>query len=129
MFNIKWAHKEIQPEESLSRIHTWVLKGKPFPEWEIWLAFDTYSILAEIFTWESYTSLIKQYYTLPEIFGNNQKLDIWARKYSQTVSTNLCPYFEWWGWILTEETKKICATLPAFNQDPLKRFASKCLVF
>ena len=86
---------------------------------------DTYSILAETFTWDSYTTLMKQYYALPEINDDNQKLDLWAQRYSQTVNTNLCPYFEWFGWPLSAETKIVCNKLPAWTQDPLKRFAGK----
>ena len=125
VFGLKWAHESMQPDVSLARIHKWVFNGKPFSEWDTWLPLDTYSILAEIFTWDSYTTLMKQYYTLPEVNDDNQKLDLWARRYSQNVNTNLCSYFEWFGWPLTAETKDICSKLPAWTQDPLKRFAGK----
>ena len=66
-----------------------------------------------------------QYYTLPEISDDTAKLDMWARLYSQTVNTNLCPYFEWWGWTLTAETKDACSKLPAWKVEALSRFAGK----
>ena len=122
-FGIKWAHSQMLPVYSLSRIHNWVFMGKPWADWNVWLALDTYNILAEVFTWDTFTILIKQYYTLPTISNDNEKYDMWARLYSQTVNTNLCPYFEWWGWTLTNETKTSCALLPAWTQDPLARFA------
>jgi hypothetical protein len=124
LFGIKWQDEAIWPGTSLSRVHNWVFKGKPASEWEVWLALDTYNILAEAFTWESYTKTMKQYYSLPWISDNNEKLNRWALLYSQTVNTNLCPYFEWWGWTLTVDTKTSCAQFPAWNQDPLGRFAS-----
>jgi hypothetical protein len=53
---------------------------------------------------------------------------MWARLYSQTVNTNLCPYFEWWGWTLTAETKEACSKLPAWKLDALSRFAGKTFI-
>ena len=113
----------MQPGTSLSRIHNWVFNGKPWTDWTVWLALDTYSILAEAFTWDTYATLFKKYYTLPSVSSDNAKLDMWARLYSQTVNTNLCPYFEWWGWPLTADTKEACALLPTWTQNPLARFS------
>jgi hypothetical protein len=124
-FGIKWAHSAMQPGTSLSRIHNWVFKGKPWTDWSVWLALDTYSTLAEAFTWDTYTTLFKKYYSMPSISSDSDKLDMWARLYSQTVNANLCPYFQWWGWTLTTTTKDACAILPAWTQDPLARFAGK----
>jgi hypothetical protein len=53
------------------------------------------------------------------------KKDMWARHFSQTVSTDLCPYFEWWGWKLTKDTKDICAKLPPWNENPINKMKSK----
>ncbi len=124
LFGVKYANYWIHPDVSLSRIHMWVFKGKPMSEWSS-LTLDTYNILAEAFTWESYTKTMKQYYSLPWISDNNEKMNRWVLLYSQAVNTNLCPYFEWWGWTLTNDTKASCAQLPAWNQDPLSRFESK----
>ena len=125
LFKIKWQHVAMQPSESLARIYKWTFEGKPAADWDIWLSLDTYSILAEAFTWESYTKTMVKYYTLPVISDNAQKWNRWALLYSQTVNTNLCPYFEWWGWTLTAETKASCAQLPAWNQDPMSKFAGR----
>ena len=75
-----------------------------------------------------YLKLQLQYYALPEISDGTAKLDMWARLYSQTVNTNLCPYFEWWGWTLTAETKDACSKLPAWKLDALSRFAGKTFI-
>jgi len=119
---VQWQHINTKPAAKLTAIHKWVFDGKPWEDWKEWLALNTFSMLAEAFNWDSYTSLIKQYYTLPNITNNNDKLDMWARRYSQTVNTNLCPYFEWWGWPLTAETKDACSKLPKWNQNPLARY-------
>ena len=82
-------------------------------------------MLAEEFTWDSFTKLIKQYYKLPEVTNDNQKLDLWARRYSETVNTNLCSFFAWFQWPLSKDTTDFCATLPTWNKNPLKRFEGK----
>jgi hypothetical protein len=38
---------------------------------------ENYGILAEHFTWESYTPVFKQYYTMPTITDENEKMDTW----------------------------------------------------
>ena len=119
---LKQAHEEVVPEVRLPRIHSWVMRGKPSNEWKVWLALDTYAILGELFTWDSYTTLIKQYYSLPDISDENQKYDLWARRYSQTVNRSLCSYFEWWGLPISAESKAICAKLPSLDKNPLAKF-------
>ncbi len=37
--------------------------------------------------------------------------DRWAKHYSDSVQTNLCPYYEWFGFKLSNETKEFCKTL------------------
>ena len=115
-------HGEMKPSASLSRIHNWVLEGKPFSDWSVWLALDTYFILAKEFGFDSYQRLFTKYYTLPYINSENDRLDLWARRYSEEVNTNLCPYFEWFQWPLSQDTKDFCKTLPAWDKDPLSGF-------
>ena len=95
---------------------------KPWSEYSLFLSLDTYSTLAEIFSWDSYTEMIKYYRTIPDITDNNMKYDMWARKYSQTVNANLCYYFDWFKWPLTSNTRTVCAGLPPPPVDPLKDF-------
>jgi hypothetical protein len=38
--------------------------------------------------------------------------DRWVRHYSESVKTNMCPYFEWFNLKITHETKEFCKTLP-----------------
>ena len=110
------------PDQSLARIHDWVLRGKPFNEWRVWLALDTYYILAKEFGFDSYTELFVKYYSLPNVETENERLDLWARRYSEQVNTNLCPYFKWFQWPLSQETEDFCETLPTWNKDPLSGF-------
>ena len=61
------------------------------------------------------------------VTDNNIKMDLWARRYSQLVSTNLCPYFDWWKFALTAETRSVCQGLPEWKEDPTKRFSKPAL--
>ncbi len=46
---------------------------------------------------------------------NNDYLNHWVRHYSETVQTSLCRYYEWFGFVLSNETHAICDTLPGYN--------------
>ncbi len=110
-----------------TRIDDWILAGKPWSQWKTFLALDTYVILADEFGWESFTSVIKQYYQQPliSVHGDMNRLDVWARKYAKEVDKNLCSYFEWWGWQLSDETKNACAELPALDEDLIDKYFRK----
>ncbi len=43
------------------RLHDYSVGGRPWGEWRLWTALDTYSILADYFGWEPYRRLIKKY--------------------------------------------------------------------
>ncbi len=78
--------------------------------------------MADKFGWqESYTPVIRWYYENrdQDLDGDMAELDLWARKYMKQVNFNLCSYFEWWGWQLTDETKTVCSELPALEEDLL----------
>ena len=51
-------------------------------------------------------------FAMEEAKNDDEYFDRWAKQYSATVKTNLCPYYEWFGFKLSEETKKFCKTLP-----------------
>jgi hypothetical protein len=48
-----------------------------------------------------------------------------ALKYSQQVNTNLCPFFGWFGWPISEATKAVCETLPTWDKNPLEIYESE----
>ena len=104
-------------------IHNWVLAGKPWGDWSVWLALETYSILADRFGWyESFTPVTELYYTLEGDINADDRLDRWARHYTAQVGYNLCGYFQWWKWELAEETLALCATLPDLGEDLLSDY-------
>ena len=51
-------------------------------------------------------------YAMPRAKNEDDYYDRWAKHYSASVKTNVCPYFEWFGFPLTKGTKNFCGTLP-----------------
>ena len=49
---------------------------------------------------------------MPNAEKDDEYFDRWAKHYSDSVQTNLCPFYEWFGFTLTEDTKKLCESLP-----------------
>jgi hypothetical protein len=74
--------------------------------------------LVEQFSWDGYIKVIQSYYNQPSDSTPGAKYDTWAKKYSQAVNKNLCPYFSWFGWPLSTATKAACASLPTWEEDP-----------
>ena len=58
------------------------MRGKPWSEWKVWLALETYTILAEHFGWDSYTDTFKVYYANKDNDGN---IDTDDKKYNKWV--------------------------------------------
>ncbi len=98
------------------RLHDYSVGGRPWGEWKLWTALDTYSILADYFGWEPYRRLIKKYgkmlkknrknlfrklfryYSMDfdqdaSAAAEDKRLDLWARMFSKEVGRNPCPYF------------------------------------
>merc|ERR1712179_90691 len=122
VFNKKECHDEAKSWKRDERITEWVANGRPEEAWEVWLALDTYSFLKDIFGYDSYTRLFKKYYNMPRIIYEDDRLDTWARLYSQEVGTNLCDYFEWFRFPLSDETWNVCRGLAPFTQNPLVKY-------
>ena len=120
MFNMV-HHEEMQPSKCHKRLCQWVKNGKNFSEWSVWLALDTYHILAQEFGWEHFRQLIIKYYDKDMACPHDDcgKLDLWARNYSQLVNVNLVPFFEWFKWPLSQETKNTCSQLPNSHKYPM----------
>ena len=51
-------------------------------------------------------------FTMGNAKNDEEYFDRWAQHYSESVKTNLCPYYEWFVFKLSDETKKVCEALP-----------------
>jgi hypothetical protein len=81
--------------------------------------------LQEAFGWEPFTQLFADYHTLHGIpKDNTQKMNLWMRKFSEAVQKNLVPFFETWGWPIQKEVAESLATLPEWEENPMKSYIS-----
>ncbi len=56
--------------------------------------------------------IICQMYAMERPKDQEEYHDRWAKQYSDSVQANLCPFYEWFGFKLSNETKEFCKTLP-----------------
>ena len=80
--------------------------------------------MAERFGWEGYKNVIKSYYGQAALSGDERNNE-WVVRYSKEVNKNLCPYFEWWNWPLTDATKEVCSSLPSAGDDLVAPYLRK----
>ncbi len=101
--------------------------GRRFPEdWDEWTGLDTYHILAKAFGWQSFTNVIRTYYSRPLYKPNDtQKYNEWVVRFSREVGVELCSYFQWWGWPLNYNTIRMCQRWPTWKQNPMPEFSGK----
>ncbi|XP_057628882.1 TRPM8 channel-associated factor 2-like isoform X2 [Chionomys nivalis] len=119
------AHPALKPEERETRIRDHLQKGAPLGNWDVWTALETYLQLQETFGWEPFIQLFADYQTLSGIPNDNQsKMNLWVKKFSETVQKNLVPFFEAWDWPVQKEMAESLAHLPSWQDHPMKVYMS-----
>ncbi|XP_047550823.1 TRPM8 channel-associated factor 2-like isoform X1 [Lutra lutra] len=114
------AHPDLSPPEREKRIKTYLEKGAPLNDWNVWTALETYLQLQEAFGWEPFTQLFAEYQTLSGIPKDNTgKMNLWVQKFSEKVQKNLAPFFEAWGWPVQKEVATSLARLPEWQENPM----------
>ncbi|XP_059113639.1 TRPM8 channel-associated factor 2-like [Peromyscus eremicus] len=119
------AHPALKPEEREKRIKDHLQKGAPLDNWNVWTALETYLQLQEAFGWEPFMHLFAEYQTLSGLPKNKKsKMNVWMKKFSETVQKNLVPFFEAWGWPIQKEVADSLTCLPCWQDHPLKVYMS-----
>ncbi|XP_038176180.1 TRPM8 channel-associated factor 2-like [Arvicola amphibius] len=119
------AHPDLKPEEREKRIRDHLQKGAPLDNWNVWTALETYLQLQETFGWEPFIQLFAEYQTLSDLPNDNEsKMNLWVKKFSETVQKNLVPFFEAWGWPVQKEMAESLAHLPSWQDHPMKVYMS-----
>ena len=81
--------------------------------------------LQETFGWEPFIQLFAEYQTLSGLPNDNEsKMNLWVKKFSETVQKNLAPVFEAWGWPVQKEMAESLAHLPCWQDHPMKVYMS-----
>ncbi|KAM5171251.1 TRPM8 channel-associated factor homolog [Mantella aurantiaca] len=119
------AHLALRPKDRETRTELYVNNGAKLAQWSVWTALETYLQLQEGFGWHAFIRIFGEYHTLSNVSKNNtDKMNLWAEKFSQTVHMNLSPFFKSWGWPIEETTSQKLSTLPMWEEDPMKEYAS-----
>ncbi|XP_048193691.1 TRPM8 channel-associated factor 3-like [Perognathus longimembris pacificus] len=119
------AHPELKPETRKKRIKNYVDKGAPLREWTMWIALETYLQLQEAFGWEPFTKIFADYQANSKgPKDNTKKMNLWVKKFSEAVNKNLVPFFETWGWPVEKEVSDSLASLPEWEENPMKMYVS-----
>ncbi|XP_077004598.1 TRPM8 channel-associated factor 2-like [Tamandua tetradactyla] len=117
------VHPDLCPPEREKRIKTYLDKGAPLQDWNVWTALETYLQLQEAFGWEPYIQLFAEYQTLSNLpKDNTNKMNLWVKKFSEKVQKNLVPFFEAWGWPIQKKVADTLASLPEWQENPMKRY-------
>ncbi|XP_040147254.2 TRPM8 channel-associated factor 2 isoform X2 [Ictidomys tridecemlineatus] len=114
----------IRSTEREKRIKAHVGKGAPLSDWNVWTALETYLQLQEAFGWEPFTQLFAAYQTFSGLPKDNvSKMNLWVKKFSETVQKNLVPFFEAWGWPVQREVADSLACLPCWQENPMSIYS------
>uniref|UniRef100_H0WCL4 Peptidase M60 domain-containing protein n=1 Tax=Cavia porcellus TaxID=10141 RepID=H0WCL4_CAVPO len=123
------AHSALTPERRKQRIEHYLQKGAPLKIWNVWTALETYLQLKEGFGWKPFTQIFAEYQKLSGIPKNNAgKMNLWVEKFSQIVKKNLAPFFQAWGWPVSKEVSNKLASLPEWEENPMKSYTSGVIV-
>ncbi|XP_053111494.1 TRPM8 channel-associated factor 2 isoform X2 [Hemicordylus capensis] len=117
------AHPELKQECRKERVRAYLQKGAQLKDWSVWTALETYLQLQEGFGWEPFIRLFSDYRQMPSVpKDNSSKMNLWAQKLSHDVNKNLAPFFESWGWPIKEDISSELASLPTWEQNPIKQY-------
>ncbi|XP_073508739.1 TRPM8 channel-associated factor homolog [Phyllobates terribilis] len=117
------AHNDLKPGNRDARIREYLKNGAKLAEWNKWTALETYLQLQEGFGWDPFKCLFSKYQTMSDVSEDNKdKMNLWAKLFSQAVNKNLAPFFQAWGWPIDEATRNELSTMPEWENDPMKKY-------
>ncbi|XP_073435428.1 TRPM8 channel-associated factor homolog [Dendrobates tinctorius] len=117
------AHPDLEPEKREACIREYLKNGAKLADWNLWTALETYLQLQEGFGWDPFKYLFSKYQTMSKVSKDNKdKMNLWAKLFSQAVNKNLAPFFQVWGWPIDEATRNELTTLPEWENDPMKKY-------
>ncbi|XP_075713741.1 TRPM8 channel-associated factor homolog [Rhinoderma darwinii] len=117
------AHASLMPADRDARIRKYLNDGAKLADWNVWTALETYLQLQEGFGWDPFKRLFSDYQTMSHVSTKKEdKMNLWAEKFSLAVNKNLIPFFQTWGWPIDESLSQKLATLPVWEEDPMKSY-------
>ncbi|XP_030044830.1 TRPM8 channel-associated factor homolog [Microcaecilia unicolor] len=117
------AHNDLQPKQRVKKIEQYVRNGAKLEEWKIWTCLETYLQLQEGFGWKPFIQLFSDYQKMTKISkDNSDKMNLWAKLFSEQVKRNLAPFFQAWGWPITDKVSQELSSFPEWKENPMKEW-------
>ena len=108
-----------------SAITAYLMGGKKFQNYAVNLALQSYIVILNEVGWDVWKAINKRYYAMKAFGGSDDhKLDVFTKVFCEESKFNVAPYFQWWGYTLTEETLSVCGSFPDLENDLLARYES-----
>eukprot|EP00964_Phaeocystis_antarctica_P074486 scaffold45807_cov56-Phaeocystis_antarctica.AAC.2 len=87
--------------------------------WNVWVALETYMQLQEAFGWSFYATIFTQYRGISDPGTDAARINEWVRRSSYVAGKNLGPFYQAWGFPVTQFVIDEIASLPAWTEDPM----------
>ena len=109
----------MSPERRIQRTADWDSAAPDFARWKSdpFLALVMYAEIAEVFGWEVYHKVLREYLALPDSErpkNDDQKRDQWLVRLSRATGHDLAPYFATWGVPTSTTAQQQVADLPTW---------------
>ncbi|XP_033111416.1 TRPM8 channel-associated factor homolog [Anneissia japonica] len=115
------AHSSLSPTDRKQRIYKYIADGRKYENWNGWTCLETYLQLQAAFGWDFFVKILGEYnQDMTERPSSNQQiLDEWMRRSSRITGYNLGPFYEGWGWPVSQEALKDVTGLPHWDENPM----------
>lgn len=79
--------------------------------------------LQEKFGWDAFKKVFSAYHKMSSFPNNNkEKMNLYAKTFSETVEMNLSEFFKAWGWPISPATEKKLSDLPLWSDHPMDKY-------
>ena len=96
--------------------------GANFANWTVWTALETYLQLQVAFGWQFYQDLFSEYLDIPDaraLREDSDRIDEWVIRSSQRAGVNLIPFYESWGFPISERVRIAVGDLAEWLENPM----------
>ncbi|XP_071949906.1 TRPM8 channel-associated factor homolog [Antedon mediterranea] len=115
------AHSALTAANRQKRIDDFIKNGRKYSDWTVWTCLETYLQLQEAFGWDFYIKILGEYNkTMTNRPSSNQQmLDEWLKRSSRIANYNLAPFYQGWGWSISQDAINSVANLPQWTKNPM----------
>ena len=118
------GHSAITATRRAQRIDQYIAQGRNYAsDWRVWTALETYLQLQEGFGWPFMFAVIDQYNGLTQSQRPGDeaaRIEQWITRTSSVAGVDLVPFYEAWGWPVSNAARAATAGLPAWAGDPMR---------